>query len=323
LVYQGHLEHILVCDAGDAGTSALCRTWLAAHPELDAQLVLVPDPDIPIATKIEKVHAALPYATGDILAFVDDDILLRPSAVDRLVRQLQDKHAGSVFGLAAYSNWSNVPSSLLSAFVNANALLTYLPLTYLAEPYTITGHFYALRRSVFDAVGGLNAMDGRFDDDHELARRLQRHGLANVQTSVIYDVDNYLSTFNDYTNQMRRWFVIPRQTMTPYLTPHQQVVSLLGSLGNLIPPILALLTVLGRTPLAPLAATTALFAAVYAWCERAYLGRATPFVRWPWVLCSAFVAPLQALAGLLGGDTFIWRGRRIRLHRGGQFDVLG
>ena len=85
-------------------------------------------------------------------------------------------------------------------------------------------------------------MDGRFDDDHELARRIQRYGLDNVQTPVIYDVDNYLSTLDGYTNQMRRWFIIPRQTMAPFLTPYQQFVSLLGSAGNLIPPLLALLT---------------------------------------------------------------------------------
>ena len=106
---------------------------------------------------------------------------------------------GAVFGLAAYTNWSNIPSSLLSAFVNANALLSYLPLTFLAEPYTITGHLYALRREVFAAIGGLDGMEGRFDDDHELARRIQRHRLANVQTSVVYDVDNYLSTIDGYS----------------------------------------------------------------------------------------------------------------------------
>ena len=321
LSYQGHFQHVQICDVGDADTISQCQSWIAAHSDLDARLILASTAS-PIATKVEKLHAALPHATGDILVFVDDDILLRPDAIDHLVRYLQDMRAGAVFGLAVYTNWSNVPSSLLSAFVNANALLSYLPLTWLAEPYTITGHFYALRREVFAAIGGLDGMDGRFDDDHELARRIQRHGLANVQTSVVYDVDNYLLTIDGYTNQMRRWFVIPRQTMAPYLTPYQQFVSLLGSLGNLIPPLLALLTLISRTALAPLLTTMTLFAAVYTWCEHAYLDRTTPPIRWALVLISALIAPLQALAGFLGRDTFLWRGQHIRLHRGGHFDIL-
>jgi ceramide glucosyltransferase len=343
---------LLICDAADTATVTHCREWVAAHPQLDAQVILVDGSDGEIATKVEKLLAALPSAAGAILAFVDDDILLRPDALESFACYLGEPRAGAVFGLAVYTNWSNVPSSLLSAFVNANALLSYLPLTYLAEPYTITGHFYALRREVFAAIGRLEGMEGRFDDDHELARRVQQSGLANVQTPVMYDVDNRLETFYDYANQMRRWFVIPKQTMAPYLTPHQQFVSLLGSIGNLIPPALALLAAAAgmarwfapRGPhtapaapapnmttvahptrteaMGPLLVVMALFAGAYAWCEHAYAGRRTPRVRWPWVLVSALIAPLQALGGLLGGNTFAWRGRRIRLARGGRFEVV-
>jgi uncharacterized membrane protein YfcA len=74
-------------------------------------------------------------------------------------------------------------------------------------------------------------------------------------------------------------------------------------------------------PLAPLLGCLALFSAAYAWCEQRWIGRSTPRRRWPLVWLSALVAPVQAIAGLLGGDTFKWRGRRIRLHKGGRFEV--
>jgi len=344
LRYAGTLQHVLICDAADDETLSFCRTWAANHPALAVQIITVDPgtaqaaypsaqsgapsqgphtPTIRIATKVEKLDEGLLRATGDVLAFVDDDILLRADAVEQAVRYLQQPRAGAVFGVAVYTDWRNVPSSLLSAFVNANALLSYLPLTYLAEPWTITGHFYALRREVFDAVGGLRGMEGRFDDDHELARRVMRHGLRNVQTSVLYDVDNHPDTFYDYANQMQRWFIIPKQTMAPYLTPRQQAVTLLGSGGNLLPPLLAALTLAGRASPRPLGASLALFAAAQAFCERRYLGRTTPLHRWPLVILSALIAPLQALAALVGGDTFQWRGRRIRLHKGGRFEVIG
>lgn len=323
LGYGGKLQHILICDAGDAETLAICHAWSAAHPGLDVTIIACPPSSgAAIATKVEKLHAGLPLASGEVLAFVDDDILLRPAALSGLVRGLAQLGAGSVFGLAVYTNWSNAPSALLSAFVNANALLSYLPLTFLADPFTITGHFYALRREVFAAIGGLEGMEGRFDDDHELARRVQKCGLRNVQTPVLYDVDNRLDTFYDYANQMQRWFIIPKQTMAPYLTRWQGAVSLLGSAGNLLPPLLALLALSRRRSFAPLLASLTIFAGVYGWCERRYLGRTTPLRWWPVVQISALISPLQALAGLLGGDTFLWRGRRIRLHRGGRFDGI-
>ena len=341
LHYGGAVEHVLVCDRADAGTRSLCDAWRAAHPELDITVHLAESAG-GVASKIAKMQTALQHVTGEVLVFVDDDVALRLDALAQLVAYLQPVQvgaigagaigagaigAGAVFGLACYTNWRNAPSSLLSGFVNANALLSYIPLTYMTEPYTITGHLFALRRRDFDAIGGLHGLAdaARIDDDHELARRVRRAGLRCVQTPVIYDVHNDLATYSDYTNQMRRWFIIPKQTMVPQLTPYEQVVTLLGSAGNLLLPLLAVLTLMTRSrrALTSLVACTALFAAVYAFSERRWLRRRTPLRRSPWVMVAAFLAPLQALAALTGGDAFTWRGVRYRLHKHGRLERLG
>ena len=325
LHYGGAVEHLLVCDRADAETRLRCDAWRAPHPELDITIHLAESAG-GIASKVAKMQTALQHVTGEVLVFVDDDVALRPDALTQLVNALQPTGVGAVFGLACYTNWRNAPSSLLSGFVNANALLSYIPLTYLTEPYTITGHLFALRRRNFDAVGGLHGLADaeRIDDDHELARRVRRAGLRCVQTPVIYDVHNDLAAFPDYANQMNRWFIIPKQTMVPQLTPYEQFVSLAGSLGNLLLPLLVIIALATRSrrALANLGACTALFAAVYALGERRWLRRRTPLPRWPWVIIAAFVAPLQALAALAGGDTFTWRGVRYRLHRDGRLEPL-
>ena len=282
LHYDGAVQHLLVCDRADAETRARCDAWRTGHPELDITIHLA-ESAAGIASKVAKMQTALPHATGEVLVFVDDDVALRPAALAQLVTYLQPAQVGAVFGLACYTNWRNVPSSLLSGFVNANALLSYIPLTYLTEPYTITGHLFALRHTHFTAIGGLNGLDetARIDDDHELARRVRRSRLRCVQTPVIYDVNNDLATLSDYANQMRRWFIIPKQTMVPQLTPYAQFVSLLGSLSNLLLPLLAIIALVTRSrrALANLGACTALFAAIYTLGERRWLCRHTPLRR--------------------------------------------
>ena len=326
LRYAGPVQHLLVCDRTDAATQTHCAAWQTAHPTLDVTILPV-DSVGGVATKVAKMQIALPHAAGDLLCFVDDDVALRPDALASLAAHLQPADVGAVFGLACYTNWRNAPSSLMSGFVTANALLSYIPLTYLTAPYTITGHLFALRRRDFAAIGGLDGLDeaARIDDDHELARRVRRAGLRCVQTPVIYDVHNDFAAFSDYANQMRRWFVIPKQTMLPQLTRDEQLVSLIGSLGNTLLPLLALLALAARTrrTLANLAGSTAIFAAVYALSERRWLRRRTPRRGWPWVIAAAFLAPLQALAALSAGDAFTWRGVRYRLHRDGRMERIG
>jgi ceramide glucosyltransferase len=212
----------------------------------------------------------------------------------------------------------------MSGFVNANALLSYIPLCYLTEPYTITGHCFALRRATFNAIGGLGGMAGRLDDDHELARRVRQAGLRNEQTPLVYDVDNPLDTWQAYNGQLKRWFVFPRQMMLPQLTPREQAISFLGSAGNLLPGLLAALalTKRSRPAWAALVASLALFAASYAWCEACYLGRRTPWRRWPLLLVVALVTPWHVLSALFSDDVVEWRGQRLRVQRGGYAQIV-
>lgn len=324
LVYAGQVQHLLICDQADADSQAICHELMRRFPEWQATLVLVtPDSGV-VASKIAKLTAALPQASGEVLCFVDDDVALRPDALQVLVPYALAPKAGAAFGLACYTDWATPWSSMMSAFVNANALLSYIPLAYLTEPYTITGHCFALRRSVFDAIGGLRDMHGRIDDDHELARRVRRHGLRCVQTPLVYDVENRLASADAYHAQLTRWFVFPRQTMLPDLSSNEQAVSLVGSAASIVPPLLGLLALGTRrcSTWRSLGATVALFAAVYAFCEGAFLKRRTPFRRWPQVLATALVTPLHVLIVSTAGEHIEWRGQRLRVSKGGRFEVV-
>jgi ceramide glucosyltransferase len=277
-----------------------------------------------VASKIAKMQAGLRQATGEVIAFVDDDITLPPRALEVLVRHLGGPTAGVVFGLACYTDYRTLWSSLMSLFVNANALLSYIPGTYLTAPFTVTGHLFALRRELMEAAGGYRGRERTIDDDHEIARRARALGLQNVQTPLIYCVDNELATWRAFRVQMKRWFIIPRQTMLPSLTRRERWVLFAGGMGNLIPGLVALLALLSwqMPALAALLTCLVAFCAVYFGLEHAYLPKRTPPARWPWLLVVALAVPWQIVGYLFASDVVEWRGQRFRLDRDGRYEIL-
>ncbi len=326
LEYPAQVQHLFVCDKTDFESQAICRELLASAPGIDASILLVKgQTGGTVASKVEKLRAALPNARGKILCFVDDDIGLRPNALRLLNLYLGQPQVGAVFGLACYTSWNTVGASLMSAFVNANALMSYIPLTYLTHPFTITGHCFALRREILAAAGEFDGLDQHIDDDHALAFRVRRLGLQCVQTPMVYDVANDLVSLRAYRAQMKRWFTFPRAALLPFLSPREQIVSALGSLGNLVPPILGILILLRgcrRAAARALAMSLALFAGIYAFTEARYLGQRTPIKCWPLVAVVALVTPVH-IAGILFGNSEIeWRGQRLRISRGGKFEVI-
>jgi ceramide glucosyltransferase len=324
LTYPGRSEHFFICDAQDTYAQETCAAILHDFPALQAQVLLVDSNRHTIATKIEKLQAALPSATGEVFCFIDDDIILLPDALQILLSPLFQPGVGAAFGLACHTNWSTIWSSLMSTFVNINALLNYIPITYLTEPFTITGHCFALQRSTFEAVGGMAGLEERVDDDHEMARRVRSAGLRIVQTPVIYGVDNHFTSLQGYVRQMKRWFIFPRQTMLPFLTHREQGFSLLTTIGQLIPALLILLTLFTcrRAAFRSLLVSLGIFGTVQAICELCYLPYRTPLKYWPLVPLMAIIGPLQVLWILLSKEEIEWRGQRLRIATSGEMEVL-
>ncbi|HEX8218296.1 MAG TPA: glycosyltransferase [Chloroflexia bacterium] len=324
LEYPAEVQHLFVCDEADTESQAACGALLEGFCGMCGQVVVVPAGASPMSFKTVKLQVGMEHATGDVVCCVDDDIILRPDALTTLVPYLYEPDAGAVFGLACYTSWRNLPTSLMSAFVNANALLSYVPLTYLAEPFTITGHCYALRREVLESVDEFRGMEHHFGDDHELAWRLRAKGLRSVQTPLVYDVVNHFDTLGQYAAQMKRWFVFPRQMLLPAMTRREQAVSFLGSMGNLVPGLLMLLALATRRPAAgrALGWSLGLSAAIYAWCEALYLKRRTPLKGWPMLMAATLFAPFQVVWALLSDDVIEWRGRRVRVLKGGQYEEV-
>ncbi len=322
--YPVMIQHLFTCDSHDTESQATVNTFMTEFPMLHAEIILVETAGTAVASKIRKLQTALPKATGEVLCFMDDDVSPRPDALRVLVPYLYQPRTGAAFGLPSYTNWHTSWSSLISGFVNANMLLSFVALTYLTDPFRFTGHMVAFRRDTFTEVGGLDGLEQHIDDDFELARRLRTHGLRSVQTPLVYDVDNEFLSPRAYDAQIKRWFVLPRQAMMPALSRWERCVAFISSCTLPLPSIIALLALLTRrrASLGSLATSLGIFGVVYAICEARFLKGHTPLSRWPLVLLGALITPLLIVWSLLSNNEVEWRGQRLRIHRNGKMEVI-
>lgn len=325
LDYPGDLNHILICDASDVESQAVCQEITQQCPHHSVRIVQVQANRGEVASKIEKLQGGLAYAKAEVLFFVDDDVLVRPGALRQLVPYLFARRAGVAFGVGCYINWRTPWSSILSSAVNSTALLSYIPLTYLVDPFAISGHCYAIQRSVFERVGGFRGMETNVYEHLELVRRLRLAGLRVVQATWIYDVDNQIESLMALRTQIRRWSILTRQCVQPLLTPQEHAASVLVVGGSLVPAELLFLALLTRRPAAArsLAFALVVFCTVNFFCEFRYLGRHTPLRRLILALVSVLAVPYYVCWRLIANGEVEWRGQRLRARRGGEFHVVG
>jgi ceramide glucosyltransferase len=325
LDYPARVQHILVCDADDADSQSICKDLSAAHPELDLRIVRVRGEGCGPASKMAKLQAGLPYATGDALCLMDDDVAPPADGLRWLVAYLMQPGIGASFGLACYANWSNLWSGLLSSYVNTYTLETFITWAYLCGPIRVVGQMACYWRRPFLAAGGFDGLEGYLDDDFVLARRLRMTGLRPLQTPVVYDINDPTNSWRDYAAKFKRWIILPRQSMAPFLTPWQRVAAFLATPATILLPsalgVIALVT-RRRIPVGALAATLGAFAMTHEVSRRYFLRRAMPRRRWPMLLYTVLVTPIHAALTLLGGNEIEWRGQRMRVYRDGHFERI-
>ena len=330
--YPAHVQHILLCDAGDVKLQAICAATAAAHPELDLRIVRVGagrayrgEDQSETAPKLEKLQTGLPYATGDVLCLMDDDVAPRRDGLRRLVSYLMAPGVGASFGLACYTNFENVWSGLLSTYVNLYDVEYFVTWTDLCGPVRVVGQMACYWQRPFLAAGGFDGLEAFLDDDFVLGQRLRRNGLRAVQAPVVYDVNDPVDSWNGYAKKFQRWITLPRHGMEPFLTPWQRIAAFLATPATVLLPTALSAVAFGsrrKIPLAALGATLGVFVATNSMLCKRILKREMPRRRWPLFICAVLVTPIHATLMVLAGHEIEWRGQRMRLSRDGRFQRI-
>src|SRR4051794_34507244 len=150
---------------------ARCLAALAGGERRPDETIVVTEPAG--ASPAEARNAGAGRAAGDVLVFVDADVLVHRDALARLAARLADPELQAAFG--CYDDAPEDPG-IVSGFRN---LLHHHVHAAAAGPVrTFWSGLGAVRRDAFEAVGGLDAK--RFPEasveDIELGARLARSG---------------------------------------------------------------------------------------------------------------------------------------------------
>ena len=319
------LEFIWLLDESDRIGLEGCQKLITAYPNCRIRLISLPPPPDGISPKTFKLICGLQSATGNIIVVLDDDTILPDNGLEKCIPYLDKPQIGLAFGLPYYINFSNFWSSLVSCFVNGNSLLTYIPYTFLIQPFTINGMFYAIKRDVLERVGGFSGLETAICDDYAIAKRFRSQGYQLAQTPLRHGINTQVDTASHYFNIINRWFIFPQASIMRSASLGE--LSLFYSLvlfPNFFPLIIVVFLFLfpGGYAVAIALAYFSFNAYMIFQFNRKYLNDATPPSKIIWILLSQILLPFQILGSLLSPRQINWRGHIMEIDSKGGFKFV-
>ncbi len=311
LRHNPEAHFLWLIDEDDEVARELAARWQGERVEV----LLAPPPPQGRNPKVFKLALGLPLVFGPLIAVLDDDTVLPAGALARARLALGPLGQGDlVTGLPYYRAEGSFWSRLVAAFVNSNALVTYLPILFFRQPVTINGMFYLTRKETLESLGGFAAIEEKLCDDYELARLYLRAGLRIVQTAVIHPISTTVRGAVDYFRILRRWMVFANHLFRDAID-----LPMIGLvvLPALMPPLLVVLAGFAGGPAfaATLAGLLAKAAAMAAVRRRAIGSRETASGILFEVLAD-LLQPLHAVTALFRPRAIRWRSRSIIVEDG-------
>lgn len=179
-------DELIVCDDGSTDDTRVILTQIAAN---DARLRLIDGEPLPEG-QVGKPHACQQLseaARGDLFLFLDADVRLAPDALPRLAALLDDYNAGMVTGLPRQV-YGSLGERLIMPFLTIT-FTSWIPLDAVwrtKAPWIVAaiGQVIAVRRDVYERIGGFASVADQVVDDIAFARRAKERGERVVFASL-------------------------------------------------------------------------------------------------------------------------------------------
>ncbi|MCE2564993.1 bacteriohopanetetrol glucosamine biosynthesis glycosyltransferase HpnI [Komagataeibacter sp. FNDCF1] len=170
-----HVQIVFGVQADDDAAIPIVRRLIERHPDLDMELVV--DPTFHgVNRKIGNLINIMRSVKHDVLVISDSDIHVAPDYLRHVVGALVQPEVGLVTTLYAGLPASpTLPRLLAACQINHNFLPGVMLSRYLGRQDCL-GATMALRRSMLDAIGGLEALVPHVADDAILGRYVRDRG---------------------------------------------------------------------------------------------------------------------------------------------------
>ncbi len=205
---QDYPSYDVVLGARDGDDPALAIARVVAAEFPDRVRVVSANEETPhhANPKIDTLAALDPQAQGDVLVFADSDMRVTPDYLLAIVEPFTDERVGAVTCLYRGVPADDGVASRLGAIANHEH---FAPSVLIAERLLGMrfgfGATIAVRRSAFEAIGGLAALGEHLADDAQLCALVARDGTRVVLSD--YVVENLVDepTFGALWSHELRW----------------------------------------------------------------------------------------------------------------------
>lgn len=306
----------------------------ATYGERDVAVVL----SGPAGERMGKQHnlnATLTRARHDLVAFMDDDVLIERANFDEAAavvsrtsrgvgvgEAVDTQSVGSAFALPFYglsaTPRSYVGGDLVAAYTNHGFSPNMASLALQSPPRFIIGGFWMTSQDSLEAIGGLEQFTATVSDDAAIGRAFHEAGLRNVLLRRPVRLEPERLNLSGGLSHVLKWLTLLRAEglgvlLICFLTWNPLATGLLAGLLALAAPEVSSLAgpaLLGALIVLRVVAIVTLDARVYGLQP---VGRYLPMQ----LLYEALMAPWLFLVAAFRREVK-WRGRRYRLGAGGR-----
>lgn len=171
-----------------------------------------------VTDKMNKLIRGAREAEGEVLVFSDAGVRVPRDYLERAVAPLGDARIGVVTAAAAYFGARNIWAALSAHLVNLLGLNLYYTLAYFDRLNSANGCTLAIRREVFEEVGGFHRVAHQLCDSHALAQEVHRKGYRIHLLDRMIPVFHPSVPFAEWVARMHRLAVVYR-TYAPHTYP--------------------------------------------------------------------------------------------------------
>jgi ceramide glucosyltransferase len=307
--YGGAVQVLFGVATEDDPVCEVVRELMAAHPQVDAQLVICVE-SLGANAKVSTLIQLQRLAKHGVVMVSDADVRVPSDFLWNAVAPLRDEKVGASFCFYCLANPANLAMRWEAVAINADFWSMVL-LGHSMNPVKyLLGAVMTARRACLDEIGGFTALADYLADDFQLGNQIAGRGHRIGICPVVAECwDRKMGWAEVWAHQLR-WSRTIRVCMPcPYFA---SIIS-----NATLWPLLWLLA----SPVKPVA-----LAAIGCWVVRMGTGLWLQYrmtgskshVWYDWLILFKDLMQGAVWAGAFVGNKVDWRGRSYRVERGGK-----